>query len=309
MLNLRGIDLNLLPVFEAAYEEGSLSKAARRLSVTQPAVSHALSRLRVAFRDELFVRHSRGVRPTRVADAIYARLGEALALVREAMTESREFDSRSAERRFSIAIPHPMGPIVAVRLIERLKRAAPGIALTFSTRSRPIELEHGLLTGRVDLSVDWLPARGDGFEREVLLRDAFVAVSRPGHPVLRKARTHADLARGWQFVALRPRVDLDQHPLEAVRAWARLKPNVVLEVSEFLEVLAVARQSDLIGLVPRSLAVAARPFFDIQVVQPAAPLVTFDVRMTWRSSRRPDKAHEFLRSEVRAVVKEVVEPA
>ena len=90
MLNLRGIDLNLLPVFEAAYEEGSLSKAAHRLSVTQPAVSHALSRLRVAFRDELFVRHSRGVRPTQVADAIYARLGGALALVREAVTESRE---------------------------------------------------------------------------------------------------------------------------------------------------------------------------------------------------------------------------
>ena len=75
MLNLRAIDLNLLPVFEAAYEERSLSKAAVRLAMTQPAVSHALSRLRTAFRDDLFIRHPRGMTPTPAADAIYGRLG------------------------------------------------------------------------------------------------------------------------------------------------------------------------------------------------------------------------------------------
>src|SRR5215510_5771661 len=84
VLNLRGVDLNLLPVFEAAYEEGSLSKAAVRLAMTQPAVSHALSRLRASFRDELFTRHSRGVRPTPLADALYGKLGQALGIVREA---------------------------------------------------------------------------------------------------------------------------------------------------------------------------------------------------------------------------------
>ena len=72
--NLRGIDLNLLPVFEAAYEERSLSRAAPRLAMTQPAMSHALSRLRSVFRDELFIRHSRGMTPTAAADAIYPRV-------------------------------------------------------------------------------------------------------------------------------------------------------------------------------------------------------------------------------------------
>ena len=68
MLNLRSVDLNLLPVFEAAYEERSLSGAAARLAMTQPAVSHALARLRVLCNDDLFVRRSRGVEPTPVAD-------------------------------------------------------------------------------------------------------------------------------------------------------------------------------------------------------------------------------------------------
>src|SRR6187402_2290916 len=85
MLNLRSVDLNLLPVFEAAYEEKNLSRAANRLAMTQPAVSHALSRLRHAFKDELFLRHPRGVTPTPLADQIYGRLGEALGLVRSTL--------------------------------------------------------------------------------------------------------------------------------------------------------------------------------------------------------------------------------
>ena len=81
-LNLRGVDLNLLPVFEAVFEERSLSRAAVRLAMTQSAVSHALSRLRTVFRDELFVREARGVLPTSVAESVYARVRGALGSVR-----------------------------------------------------------------------------------------------------------------------------------------------------------------------------------------------------------------------------------
>jgi LysR family transcriptional activator for leuABCD operon len=110
MLNLRGIDLNLLPVFEAAYEERSLSRAADRLAMTQSAVSHALSRLRSTFRDELFIRQASGVFPTPVAEMIYAKLRGALGSVRESVAETRGFDPKSSGRKFFVAISHPLGP-------------------------------------------------------------------------------------------------------------------------------------------------------------------------------------------------------
>ncbi len=75
MVNLRGVDLNLLPVFEAVYEQGSLSRAAERLAMTQPAVSHAMTRLRGTFKDELFIRRSRGVMPTPVAELMTRSCG------------------------------------------------------------------------------------------------------------------------------------------------------------------------------------------------------------------------------------------
>src|SRR5262245_10537736 len=133
MLNLRSVDLNLLPVFEAAYEERSLSRAAARLAMTQPAVSHALSRLRAVFEDELFIRQARGVAPTPVADQIYGKLRGALSSVREAVTESRGFDPATSRRSFFVAIPHPLGPLIAVDLRQRLTRAAPGLRVEFST--------------------------------------------------------------------------------------------------------------------------------------------------------------------------------
>jgi len=120
MLNLRGIDLNLLPVFEAAYEEPTLSRAAERLAMTQSAVSHALTRLRDVFNDELFVRSGRGVVRTPTADTIYARLHGALSTVREFVSETRGFHPKTSTRSFFISVSHPLGPLMAVHLREQL---------------------------------------------------------------------------------------------------------------------------------------------------------------------------------------------
>ncbi|HET6263478.1 MAG TPA: LysR substrate-binding domain-containing protein [Usitatibacter sp.] len=304
MLNLRSVDLNLLPVFEAAYEARSLSKAAIRLAMTQPAVSHALSRLRAAFRDELFIRHSRGMTPTPAADAIYSRLGEALGLVRAAVTESRGFDAETSERRFAIAIPHPLGPTLALKVMERIASRAPKITLSFNTRSRPVELERGLREGRFDLLVDWLPALGEALAAEPLFEDELVAVARRGHPAIRRARSRKALLE-WKFVTLRPRMDVHEHPLEGVREWMRLGPTLALEVSEFLEVLAVVQQSELIGLVPRSLVNAARSILAVQAIPGVPGGTPFPVRMSWRARRSSDPAHEFLRDQVRTAARQV----
>jgi len=306
MLNLRSVDLNLLPVFEAAYEERSLSRAAVRLSMTQPAVSHALARLRHTFRDDLFVRHSRGMTPTPIADAIYGRLGDALGLVRAAVGESRGFDPRVSQRHFTIAIPHPMGPMLALNLIGAMQSAAPNVTLAFSTRSRPMELERDLVSGRTDLSVDWLALKREGLVDETLFDDRIVFVARKGHPSLRARNTLKALVARWKFVRLRPRVNLDETPLEELRAWTRLNPAIALEVSELLEVLMVVSQSELLGIVPWSLAERARPILGVQVVPGMPRTGAIPVRMVWRSGSTADPAHKFLREHVRRAARTIV---
>ena len=197
--NLRGIDLNLLPVFEAAYEERSLSGAALRLAMTQPAMSHALSRLRLVFRDELFIRHSRGMTPTAAADAIYPRVRDALDTVREVVNEAADFDPAVSLRRFFISIPHPLGPTIALRLIERLAQMAPHFKVEFSTRSRPIELDRDLRDGRVDMAIDWVKPDDAPLHSEMLFADRIVGVARGGHPIFEQAslRRLSGLRDSW----------------------------------------------------------------------------------------------------------------
>ena len=304
MVNLRSVDLNLIPVFEAVYEERSLSRAATRLAMTQPAVSRAMSRLRTTFREELFTRHSRGVTPTPAADAVYTKLTGAMKQVREAVNESRGFEPATSQRRFSIVVPHPLGPILALKLLETFRKLAPNVQLTFDNRSRPPELERGLLGGAVDLAVDWLPPRHESLAEDHLFNDSLVAVARGGHAALRQSGTAREILDKWSFVRLRPRLEGDRNTVEGIRSWHQRSPKVALEVSEFLEVVVVTSQSSLLGLVPSSLAKFARPILGIQVVS-GLPGTSVPVRMIWRSNRRSDAAHKFLRQQVAAAVKEM----
>jgi DNA-binding transcriptional LysR family regulator len=304
MFNLRSVDLNLLPVFEAAYEERSLSRAAERLAMTQSAVSHALTRLRALLKDELFVRQARGVLPTPAADRVYERLHRSLMLVREAVTDRRGFDAKTSERHFFIAIPHPLGPMMALRLHDRLARIAPRIEVDTSTRSRPIDLERALREARIDAAVDWLPIAGAQFKESILFQDTLIAVARQGHPALRRPPSLRVLKES-AFVSLRPRIE-GEHPLEGIEAWRRLKLNYALEVSEILEIFMVVRHSDLFGLIPRSMEAVARQTFELRALgwTPSAPSVP--IRLIWHASRDNDPAHAFLRAQLGLAVKEVV---
>jgi len=304
MFNIRSVDLNLLPVFEAVYEERSLSRAAVRLAMTQSAVSHAVTRLRALFGDELFARHSRGVVPTPAADMIHAKLRDALGSVRETVAERRGFHARTSTREFFLSIAHPLGPMIVLRLLERLATAAPNISVAASTRSRPLELERALHDGRVDAAVDWLEPEGDHFKSSVLFEDVMVAVAREGHPALRR-RASMQTLRDGRFVALRPRVE-GEHPVAGLRAWQRLNLNVTLEVSEILEVFMVTSQSDLFGLIPRSMEKLARTSLGLRPLGVGPKSATVPIKLIWHASRDADPAHVFLRKELGTIAARIV---
>jgi DNA-binding transcriptional LysR family regulator len=305
MFNIRRVDLNLLPVFEAVYEEQSLSQAAVRLAMTQSAVSHAVTRLRTLFRDELFVRQARGVLPTPTADSIYAKTRGALALVREAVSELQGFDPKTSTRRFFIAIPHPLGPMIALRLRERLAKTAPKVDVVTSTRSRPIDLDRRLREGRVDAAVDWIEPRGDQFKQKVLFEDTLVAVARDGHPALRRPAS-AKILREGKFVTLRPRIE-DEHPSPGIREWRQQNFEIALEVSEILEIFMVASQSDLFGIIPRSMEKVARNLFALRPLRESTQAAPVPILLIWHASRDADPAHAFLRKELGTVATAIVQ--
>lgn len=297
MFNLRSLDLNLLTVFEAIYELGTVNRAAERLALSQSATSHALSRLREACRDELFVRTRQGVSPTAVAKGMYPAIKQALEALRASLAEASGFDPARSQRHFRISIPHPLGPFYALDL-KVAATVAPGISLTFDTVSLPIGLEDHLRDGIVDLAIDWLPIALDPFVNKKIFNDRLVLLARGDHPSVNVGVTIEDL-RKEEFVVTHRRRDIEHLP-QALRELLKLGLPEALRVSELLEIPTVVASTDLVGIFPSSMGPLMERRLGLRVLAIPLQLPPLPIYMIWHKARRNDPAHRWLRGLVGA---------
>jgi DNA-binding transcriptional LysR family regulator len=293
--NLRSLDLNLLTVFAAIFETGSITRAADRLALSQSATSHALARLRDACKDDLFVRVGQGIAPTPVAQRIYPAIRKSLDGLAQSITEARGFDPATSTRHFQIGIPHPMGPIWAMVLRDAAQAEAPGVVLHFDTRTLPVDQYGRMRAGTLDAAVDWIPAEDDRFVHRSLFKDAIVFIARRDHP---RARATMSLKafRREGFVRVHERVGVSVETVRALRqSLLALDLDWVLSVSEFLEVPFLVMQTDLLGFVARSMISPASDAAGLIVIDPGLPPLDVPISLIWHETRRADEGHRWLR--------------
>jgi DNA-binding transcriptional LysR family regulator len=303
MTNLRSLDLNLLAIFEAIFETGSIVRAAARVSLSQSAVSHALGRLRDACGDDLFVRVGQGITPTQVAQSIYPLDG-----LRRSLAEARGFDPGTSERHFRIAIPHPMGPMWAMALTARIGNVAPRVVLNFDTQTLPAELPDQMRSGELDAAVDWMAADDERFVRRKLFDERIVFLARREHPRVSPGMG-LEALRGERYVRIHQRHGRPSNALEAIRkVEIELDLDVALRVSEFLEIPFVVTTTDLLGFVPASVAQAAEKTGLMRIVEMPVEAPTIPTFMTWHETRRSDSGHRWLRDLVAKIVEDAASP-
>jgi DNA-binding transcriptional LysR family regulator len=294
-MNLRGIDLNLLPVFEAVYVERSLTRAGEVLNVTQPAVSNALARLRDVFGDPLFVRSGRGVAPTPKALALIGPVREALTRLRSGLDPASAFDPGTSERAFNIASRDTSSSAVIPRLVGRLEKIAPGVRLHFHVVERhdiPMELASGRLDFAFDLAV---LARPD-LESAPLFSDRWVCVLRRDHP---KAKRKLSLEA---FLSLRHIVASSRRQGRTVvdEALSRVgeKMRATIRTPLYQPAFHAVMSSDLALVAPLSLARR----YDVAVRDLPFDTPGLDLLLFWRRDSAEEPATKWLRGEILASV-------
>jgi LysR family transcriptional regulator, transcriptional activator for leuABCD operon len=297
MFNLRGVDLNLLTVFEALYELRSVRRAAERLSLSQAATSHALARLRHLCGDELFVRAGHQFVPTHVAQGFAPKAQEALRLLRQGLAATQGFDPASSERSFHISIPHPLGPLIAYRLRRFFANSAPNTTLSVDTRTAPPDLADNMRLGAVDLALDWLGIDLDQFVNKRALDEELLLVVRRDHPRIGAVPT-LDEIRREEFVWLHPRHGSDLRRPKAADEIGRLDLRMTLRVSEWLEIPTLVATCDLLSIVPRSLASLLIRHLPLRVEPFPMHLTPVPIFVVWHAARRTDSAHRWLRDQV-----------
>jgi DNA-binding transcriptional LysR family regulator len=292
-MNIRDFDLNLLHVFSAVHAARSVSRAAETLGLSQPAVSHALTRLRLALHDPLFTRVTGGVAPTPKADQLARQVEDALRQLDVALHEADSFDAARSQRRFVLHMSDIGADEFLPQLMAGIGRDAPGVRV--ETVQLPAEaIAPALEAGRLDLAFGYLPTLA-GTESAAILQERYVVLLRRGHPLAGRVRNRAALDQ-LDFVLVASHAE----PARALHLLG-LQPRIRLTLPHFMVVPPILAATDLAVILPLRPAQRFASRHTLQVVEPDLGLPPFTVAMhwTWRSAHDP--GHRWLRAQAAAM--------
>ena len=287
---LAGVNLNLFVVLAAVLEHRSATRAAAELGVTPSAVSHGLRELRRLFDDPLFVRAGAGLTPTERARSLEAELRGALLGLDRVLDRQPAFDPARSTRHFTLTTADDAGATVLPALVERVLRAAPGMALDIRHRSEGELVD--LAAGRSDLVLRLAGPVPAWATCEALYSETMVCLVRRGHPSVR-ARLAADDFRRLPHIRISPEGHGASTIDPALSAWG-IERRVAVYTWSFLMAPELVARTDAILTMPARMAAVAASRLDLRVVEPPFPLPGFTIDMVWHRDR-DDPAAAWLR--------------
>lgn len=303
---IQELDLNLLKVFDMLMEERSVSRAARRLGITQSSTSNALDRLRRALDDRVLERSGNAMVPTRTAIELWPHVQLALAQIVTGLNSVGEFDVAALRQTVSIGMDEYSLAVLGPAIEARLCAAAPRIRLVFLPAT-PHEDEQALFSGKLDLLVGaaWRPI--PGLERSVLLHETFVAVVDADHPLVGARETYTvrieDYVRYAHILVSRRgyvtgNVDTGLRRLGMRRTIAMTTPYYA-SAPRFL------RGTERILNLGRRLARELTEEVGLRTFEIPVKVPGFDICLFWHPRNARAKPHQWLRSEIETVAADV----
>jgi len=295
-MHLSRIDLNLFVVFDAIYAEGSVTRAAQRLSLTQPALSHALARLRGMFGDPLFERQGNAMVPTPMARRLIEPVRHALRGFEVTLGGLAVFDPATSERQFNLAVRDVLEATVLPPLAAMLADSAPRISLA-AVKVERREIAAELAAGTLDAAIDVMLPLADEIRRERLLIDKTVVVVRDGHPrIRRKLDLDAYLAEEHILASSRRHgPGLEDFELGRLGLQRRIR----LRCQHYYAACRVVAQTDLLLTMPERYARAANQQTGNRILPFPADMPPFDVYLYWHGNVDEDPASLWLRQQMR----------
>ncbi len=298
-MRLDNFDLNLLIAFNVLVEERSVTRAARRLNLTQSATSAALKRLREAMQDEILVQHGKKMIPTPHALRLAPQVSGAIAQLRSLISASAAFDPAASTRRFKVEASDYITTILLVPLLSLLAREAPGVRLdlTLPTAGSSERLSNGdldlLLTPE-----DFMPP---DHPRELLFEERHVVVGWSGNPVMQSGLTEADFfASGHVAVRISGR---DTFIESALRKYGERR-RIEVTAPSFIQAPWLLPGTQRLALMHERLARLVAPRLSLSIAEPPVELPIMREMMQYHTARTNDAALAWLRQQLLVVARE-----
>lgn len=286
-MDLRRVDLNLLLLVDALLSEGAASRAARRLRLSQPAVSQGLKRARETFGDPLLVRHGNRLLPTARATALQPEIRAILERIENVLSPST-FEPAIATRDFVLAASDLGQVLVLPDMIERISREAPYCRV--KVIPPPVDLHE---IDKLDLVVMGAPVSAGPFCWRTLFEDRYVLLARNAHPVLAGPLSLEDFTRLPQ-VLVSPRAEGFEGAVDEALMRLGLRRQVVVMLHNFMTLPTLLAQSDLVAAVP--LHFAELPIVRTLCGNRELPVEVprYALKIVWHATRSNDPALRWL---------------
>jgi len=301
-MHISKVDLNLFIVFEAIYAEGSITRASLKMNLTQPAISHALNRLRQLFDDPLFERQGHVMVPTPLSRSIIDPVRQSLRGFEVTLNGADRFDAATSERTFSLALRDVLEASVLPPLMARVADEAPTVGLNTMQVGRR-ELESELAAGTLDAAIDILLPLSNDIRRTLLATDQTVVLVRRDHPLVSGA------------------LDLDAYlKLEHIQTSSRrrgpgledfelsrmgLQRRVRLRCQHYFAACRAVSQTDLALTMPERLARVVNQQFGNQILPFPLTMPSLDIYLYWHTNIDTDPASIWLRGQVKQAMQAV----
>ncbi len=294
---LSGLNLNALVALDALLSERNVTRAARRVGITQPAMSQSLARLRELFDDPLLVRKGRGMVLTPRAEAMLLPLSDALLSVERALQLGMRFDPASSSRIFRIALSDLSATLILPSVLRRIAEQAPGIRVQVEPLSSG-RLSEKLGAGEIDLVVAVYLKSAEGLRSDTLLVDEYVCLVRHGHPLAKKKRVRIEDYQKHHHLAYTP-VGFVPRPMSEAAAGLASTDGIRVSVPYMLAMPDLVRRTDLVATVPRGLLSAPVNLDGLVALAPPPELPRVVHAQWWHPRFDADPAHQWFREQVR----------
>lgn len=297
-MNLYRLNLNLLIALDVLLSEKNVTLAAKKLFITQAAMSNNLQQLRELFHDDLLIRQKNAMLPTSYAKALQPKLHQVLQEMRTIVESGQRFDPQTSERVFKIGMTDYMAAIILPSLIPYIKELAPYIKIAVVSvyhLNDPVAFE----TGQYEIGIGKIFKTTSRIKKQLLMKDVGVCVINRRHPLANKKKITLNDYLSYQHVA----VKLD-NPNNALIIDADLKKlgvsrDIYVSLPFVVPIFKIIEQSEnLIATMIRSMTVLYDKHHDFIVKPLPFKISDIDIFLAWHHSHENDLGHQWLREQI-----------
>ena len=291
-LNLRAIDLNLLTIFESIMTHKKMSRAAEQLHMTQPAVSHALARLRTTFNDELFVRTRGGMKPTPKALSLADPIRDALLQIQEALDCEQEFDPATAQRSLSLSLMQYGEITMLPRLLNKIEDQAPNVSIE-SVDEDPVIALDKVRELAIDFCFDVKKPEDERLDYGLCGEEEWAIISRKDHPRLKSVITPAQYFKE-QHVVLAIQGERKQY-IEDIMATLGGERKILAEAQQLIAIPTLVMGTDAIATLPRQMIDYLPYRHHLNLLETPLKLPATPLYLIWHRAMNKDQGHQWLK--------------